>query len=329
MKNDLAAGRILKRARAVVSEEMAAMGKVSRRLGLDFVRAIRILRCCRGKVVVSGMGKSGLIARKIAATLSSTGCPAFFLNPAESLHGDLGSLDKRDVLVILSNSGETEEVIRVLPRAKELGVKVISLLGAKNSTIARGSDVVLDCWVTAEADALGLVPTASTTVCLVMGDALALVLSETKGLTSRQFARLHPAGSLGERLREKVGAVCRRGAALPMVKLDAGVKEISGVISRGGLGAVMVRGRGKRPVGIIVDGDLRRILSLGKSAELSARELMTKDPVTIKETESLSAAIQLMENKAIYQVVVVNARGAVVGLAHIHDLLGRGKVKIE
>ncbi len=329
MKNDLAAERILRRARAVVSEEMAAIGKVRRRLNQDFVQAIRILRRCRGKVVVSGMGKSGLIARKIAATLSSTGCPAFFLNPAESLHGDLGSLDKRDVLLILSNSGETEEVIRVLPRAKELGVKVISLLGVKNSTIARVSDVVLDCWVTAEAGTLGLVPTASTTVCLVMGDALALVLSETKGLTSREFARLHPAGSLGERLREKVGAVCRRGEALPVVKPGASVKEISGAISRGGLGAVMVLGHGNRLEGIIVDGDLRRTLSRGKFAKLTARELMTKNPVTVKETESLSAAIQLMESKAIYQVVVVNVRGAVVGLAHIHDLLGRGKIEIK
>ena len=329
MKNGISTGRILRRARRVMNEEMAAVGVIRGRLDESFVQAVRALRRCRGKVVVSGMGKSGLIARKIAATFSSTGCPAFFLNPAEGLHGDLGSLDKQDVLVLISNSGETEELTRILPRAKELGVRVISLLGAKSSTIAKASDVVIDCWVPSEAGKLGLAPSASTTGCLMVGDALAIVLSEIKGLTSRQFARLHPAGNLGERLKEKVGKACRRGKALPSVKPAAGVKEISRVIGRKGVGAALVMGEGRALQGIIVDGDLRRALGRGGAAKLSASDLMSRSPVTIAETESLSTALQVMEDREIYQLVVVDARRKVVGLVHIHDLLGRGKVKIE
>ncbi len=329
MKNDVATGRILRRARQVIKEEMAAVGKVRSRLDGSFPRAVRVLRRCRGKVVVSGMGKSGLIARKIAATLSSTGCPAFFLNPAEGLHGDLGSLDKQDVLLLISNSGETEELTRILPRAKELGVKIISLLGAGNSTLARQSGTVIDCSVPSEVGRLGLAPTASTAGCLVVGDALAIVLSETRGLTSGQFARLHPAGSLGERLKQSVGKVCRRGKALPVVRSESGVAEVSREISRKGLGAALVLSPAGGLRGIVVDGDLRRAIGRRGADRLLARDLMTRKPVTIKESENLSAALQLMEDKAIYQIVVVAPRGKVVGLVHIHDLLGRGKVKID
>lgn len=298
-----------------------------------FARAIDLLHDCTGRVVVTGMGKSGIIGRKIAATLSSTGTPALFLHPAEAIHGDLGILVKGDVVIALSASGETEEILRLLVQIKRLGVKLISFTcdeltnGAKRSTLAAAADVALDCSIAKEACSMGLAPTASTTTMLALGDALAVSLAEKRGFKEADFADLHPGGKLGKRLA-KVEQLMHAGNDIPTVAPETRMTDVIYEMSRKHLGMTTVVENCKL-LGVISDGDLRRQLEKhGRTPgskdvlELTARECMTANPRTITQDEFATAALAIMEEKKITSLVVVDGDRRVQGILHLHDLWG-------
>ncbi len=287
-----------------------------------FTVAVECLAECDGRVVVTGMGKSGLVARKIAATLSSTGTPSLFLHPAEALHGDLGAVVRGDVVLALSQSGETEEILNLLPTIKRLEAKLIVMTGEARSTLAQAADVVLDCSVVKEACPLGLAPTASTTTMLALGDALAVALAERRGFKEEDFADLHPGGKLGKRLA-RVGKLMHTGDAVPRVSPDTPMPDVIYEMSRKGLGITTVV-EGERLVGVISDGDLRRLLERrGKDAlELRAGECMTAAPRTIHPEEFATAALNWMEQRKITSLAVVDGEGRLQGLIHLHDLWG-------
>jgi arabinose-5-phosphate isomerase len=295
----------------------------------DFQEAIDLLYSCKGRVVVTGMGKSGIIARKVAATLNSTGTPALFMHPVEALHGDLGMIVHGDVVLAFSSSGETEEILRLLATIKRLRVPLIALTcdevyaANKNlSTLASSADVALDCSIAEEACSLGLAPTASTTTMLALGDALAVALSEKRGFKEEDFANLHPGGKLGKRLA-RVEALMHGGEAIPRVSTGTAMPEVIYEMSRKKLGMTAVVEDGKL-VGIISDGDLRRLLEKrGKDAlDLTAGECMTKNPKTISSAEFAATALAIMEEKKITSLAVVNQEGKLSGILHLHDLWG-------
>ena len=292
-----------------------------------FVRAVEILRDCRGRVVLTGMGKSGSIAQKIASTLASTGTPTFFLHPAEGGHGDLGMVVRGDVVVAVSNSGETGELIELLPAIKRIGLKLIALVGDRASTLARQSDVAIDVGVAEEACPIVGVPTASTTAALAMGDALAVALLEERGFTEQDFALLHPAGSLGRRLLWRVQDLMHVGEQLPVVSQGALMGEAVAEISRKKFGmAAVVDGAG-RLIGIITDGDLRRALQKGVDLlQRQVKECMTPHPKTIDKEALAAKALEMMERHAITALLVPDAEGRPVGVVHLHDLLKAGVV---
>ena len=321
----------------VVRTEAEALRALAERLAgpmaATFARAIDLLQGCSGRVVVTGMGKSGIIGRKIAATLSSTGTPALFLHPAEAIHGDLGILVKDDVVIALSASGETEEILRLLVQIKRLGVKLISFTcdelsnGAKHSTLAASADVALDCSIAKEACSMGLAPTASTTTMLALGDALAVALAEKRGFKEADFADLHPGGKLGKRLA-KVEQLMHAGDDIPVVGPDTRMTDVIYEMSRKHLGMTSVVENGKL-IGVISDGDLRRQLEKhGRTPgskdvlELTARECMTANPRTIAKGEFATAALAIMEEKKITSLVVVDGDRRVEGILHLHDLWG-------
>jgi arabinose-5-phosphate isomerase len=317
----------------VVRIEAAALHDLAERIAgpmaADFERAVELLDCCAGRVVVSGMGKSGLIGRKIAATFSSTGAPALFLHPAEAMHGDLGMVARGDVVVALSASGETEEILNLLAAIKRLSVPLISLTcdnlysnGAKRSTLAQAAEVALDCSIAQEACTLGLAPTASTTAMLALGDALAMALAEKRGFKEEDFADLHPGGKLGKRLA-KVSSLMHSGDAVPRVTADTKMPDVIYEMSRKKLGVTTVVER-DRLLGIISDGDLRRLLERrGKDAlELTAGECMTANPRTILPDAFATTALDLMEQRKITSLAVVDAAGVLQGVVHLHDLWG-------
>jgi arabinose-5-phosphate isomerase len=296
-----------------------------------FQRAVDLMFSCAGRVVVTGMGKSGLIARKIAATLSSTGTPALYLHPVEALHGDLGMVVRGDVVLALSASGETEEILTLLATIKRLQVPLITMTGdaitgARNdkknplSTLAAAADVALDCSVAQEACSLGLAPTASTTTMLALGDALAVTLSERRGFKEEDFANLHPGGKLGKRLA-RVESLMHTGDAMPCVSPSTKMPDVIYEMSRKKLGVAAVVEREKL-VGIISDGDLRRLLEQrGKDAmDLTAGEAMTRNPKTIRAEEFAATALAMMEEKKITSLMVVNGTGRLEGIVHLHDL---------
>jgi arabinose-5-phosphate isomerase len=300
-----------------------------------FEQAVDLLFCCAGRVVVTGMGKSGLIARKIAATLSSTGSPALYLHPVDALHGDLGMVVKGDVVLALSASGETEEMLALLATIKRLRVPLIAMTGDKTwedtekdgrpkhaSTLATAADVALDCSIAEEACALGLAPTASTTTMLALGDALAVTLSEKRGFKEEDFANLHPGGKLGKRLAH-VESLMHIGDALPCVSPKTKMPDVIYEMSRKKLGVTAVMD-GEKLVGIISDGDLRRLLEKrGKDVlDLTAGEAMTKNPRTISSAEFAATALALMEEKKITSLMVVDEAGKLEGIVHLHDLWG-------
>jgi arabinose-5-phosphate isomerase len=295
-----------------------------------FNRAVELIYGCAGRVVVTGMGKSGIIARKIAATLSSTGTPALFMHPVDAVHGDLGMVVRGDVVLALSSSGETEEILRLLATIKRLQVRLISMTGdpicgngaAKLSTLAGAADVALDCSVAKEACSLGLAPTASTTTMLALGDALALALSEKRGFKEEDFANLHPGGNLGKRLA-RVETLMHCGDAVPRVNPHTKMPDVIYEMSRKKLGVTAVV-EGERLVGIISDGDLRRLLEKrGKDVlDLTAAECMTRNPKTIAPGEFAASAIAIMEEKKITSLAVVNGDGELEGIVHLHDLWG-------
>lgn len=311
--------RSLEIARRVLSTEARAIQALTERLDEGFDRAIALLLDCRGRVIVTGMGKSGIISRKIAATLSSTGTSAFFLHPAEALHGDLGMVREDDVVLALSHSGETEELLRLLEAIRRIGAKLIALTGGRDSTLARAADVALDCGIAEEACPMNLVPTASTTAALAMGDALAMTLLEHKGFKEEEFARLHPGGKLGRRLL-RVAAAMHGGDQIPLVAAGTPMAQVIHEMSSKRLGMTCVAEDG-RLVGILTDGDLRRQMEANRDLlSLTAGDVMTKDPATI-EPECLAVdALRIMEERRITSLVVVGAGGRIDGVVHLHDL---------
>ena len=310
--------------------EAAAIERAARRIEPEKLQvAVTLLAGCQGKVILTGIGKSGFIARKIAATLTSTGTRAVFLHPSDALHGDLGILDSPDVVVLLSNSGETDEILGMLPYLKHRNVPIIAIVGNVNSTVARNADAVLDASVDRETCPFNLAPTASTTVALAIGDALALTVMQIKKLTPEDFALNHPAGRLGKRLTLRVADLMKQGADNPIVSPSASWLEVVSAITRGGLGAVNVVQDDGVLAGIITDGDLRRAIQKSKRADLenlSAELFMTSKPVTVRPGELAYTALQLMENRPsqISVLPVVDDEVRSVGLLRLHDLVRSG-----
>jgi arabinose-5-phosphate isomerase len=309
-------------AKKVLRIEAAAILGLVERLNGDFENAVQLLYECRGRVIVTGMGKSGIICRKIAATFSSTGTSAFFLHPAEAIHGDLGAIREDDVVVALSHSGETEELIRLLESLRRIGAKLIAITGSPGSTLARAADVTLDCSIAKEACPMNLVPTASTTASLALGDALAMTLLVQKGFREEQFASLHPGGKLGRRLMT-VEHVMTTAAAAPKVPLTAAMPDVIHEMSSKRLGMTCVVGDDDRIAGVITDGDLRRLMMTrppNAVLALAAQEAMTPNPLTIGRTLLAVEALRIMEAHQLTSVVVVAGAGKVEGVVHLHDL---------
>ncbi len=311
----------------VLEIEARAIAGLVDRLDYRFTDAVDLLYRCAGKVVVSGMGKSGLIGQKIASTLASTGTPAFFVHPAEGVHGDLGMLARRDVFIAISNSGETEEVLKLLPFVKRLSIPVIALTGKVQSTLAKNSEVVLDVSVREEACPMGLAPTASTTAALAMGDALAIALLEKRGFKEEDFAQFHPGGTLGRRLLLKVRDLMHQGEAIPRVDQRASAREAIMEMTTKKLGMTTVVDPQGRLQGVITDGDLRRFLEKGVDlATARAGDLASKQPKTIGPDDLAARAVQVMEQFSITSLVVLDGGGRMVGVIHMHDLLKSGVV---
>ncbi len=304
----------------VLEAEAAAIQGLAERLGEPFLRAVDLAAACTGKIVVTGLGKSGIICKKIAATLSSTGTPAIFLHAADALHGDCGLLARDDLILAISKSGETSEVLQILNVAKRLGLPVIAMPGERDSTLARYAEVVLDVSVAEEACPLGLAPTTSTAVALAMGDALAMALMDKKGFGKDDFASLHPAGSIGKKLL-RVGELMHRGESIPRVLRSTLMSDVIYEMSRKTLGMTTVTDEKGVLAGIISDGDLRRLLERSPNPmQLSAGEAMTKKPKTIYADELATSALAKMEELKITSLVVVDADMKVIGVIHLHDL---------
>lgn len=322
MSGDVDVRRLAERVLRLEAE--AILGLVAK-LDERFVCAVDLLRRCAGRVIVTGMGKSGLIGRKIAATLASTGTPAHFLHPAEGVHGDLGMVARGDVVVVLSNSGETDEVLAILPPLKRLGVPIVLMTGNPASTLARQCEVVLDVSVPEEACPMNLTPTCSTTAALAAGDALAMALLELRGLRPDDYAALHPRGTLGWRALFRVADLMRAGDALPVVTDAATLKDVVVEMTAKGLGMTTVVDRDGRLVGVITDGDLRRLLLRGASPDgQTAGSTATREPVCIAADELAAKALQLMEGRITSLVVIDEARRP-CGVIHLHDIL-RAKI---
>ena len=315
---------VLDSARRVLDIEEKSLSAMGSRLGEEFVKAIQVLSSCEGRVVFAGIGKSGLVCRKIAATFASTGTPALFVHPAESGHGDLGMLMRGDILVAVTYSGETEEIVRLLPAVKRLGIPVICMTGVKGSTMAKRADVVLDIFVKEEACPLGLAPTASTTVTMALGDALAVALFELRGFTEKDFALFHPDGALGRKLKT-VKDIMHTGEEIPAVTDSTKMKEALFEITSKKLGfTTVVDGKGNL-VGVITDGDLRRLMEKEEDVlSLLAGQIMTKDPRRIEESALAARALQVMEQFEITSLVVVDGSDRTVGVIHLHNILKAG-----
>jgi arabinose-5-phosphate isomerase len=306
-------------------EAEAIVGLVAK-LDERFDRAVALLHGCRGRVIVTGMGKSGLVGRKIAATLASTGTPAYFLHPAEGVHGDVGMVARGDVVLALSNSGETDEVLAILPPLKRLGVPIVLLTGKPGSTLARQSDVVLDVSVREEACPMNLAPTSSTTAALAAGDALAMVLLELRGLRPEDYAALHPRGSLGWRALFRVGDLMHTGEAVPVVAADAPMPDVILEMTRKRLGMTTVVDAAGRLLGVITDGDLRRLhLQAAAIADLTAAQVASPEPKVIGADDLAAKALEVMEAWAITSLVIVDEARHPVGVIHLHDIL-RAKI---
>jgi len=317
--------RLLAMADRVLRLEADGIAGLRARLDDRFVRAVELMHGCRGRVIVTGMGKSGLIGRKIAATLASTGTPAFFLHPAEGVHGDIGMVSREDLVLGLSNSGETDEMLAVLPAIKRLGVPLVLLTGSPGSTLARQADVVLDVGVAEEACPMNLAPTSSTTAALAMGDALAMALLDLRGLGPEDYAALHPRGSLGWRSLFRVRDLMHTGDAVPVVRETATMKEAIEEMSAKRLGMTTVVDEAGRLVGVITDGDLRRQqLAHGALLDRRAGDCMTTDPKRIGADELAARALALMEG-VMTSLVITDEAGRPAGVVHIHDIL-RAKI---
>lgn len=321
--------KILEEGIRVLRIESEAISGLIKRLDHRFVDAVNLCFSCQGHIVVIGMGKSGLIGKKISATFASTGTPAFFMHPSEGIHGDLGMISKNDLALTISNSGETEEILRILPSLKRIGLKLITLTGKVKSTLALHSEVVLDVSVSEEACSLGLAPTASTTATLAMGDALAVALLEKRGFRKEDFASFHPGGSLGRNLLLKVEDIMHQGVAIPKVRENTPMHEVILEMTAKKLGMTTVVDDTNTLIGVITDGDLRRFFESAnhKSTNLfslPAKTAMSLNPKTIRKDALAAEAVHLMENTAITVLISVDASGNVLGILHMHDLIKKG-----
>jgi len=315
---------IINRAKEVIRIEADAVLALQERIGEPFQCAVDLLLNCSGRVIVCGMGKSGIIGQKIASTLTSTGTAAFFLHPAEGVHGDLGAVLEDDIVICISNSGYTEEMLRLLPLFKRKAVPIIAMTGKVDSPLAQRSDIVLDIHVEEEACPFDVVPTASTTATLAMGDALALSLFQARGLTVEDFALLHPAGNIGRKLLLKVDDVMRTGNDIARVDKEAPLSKAILEITSKRLGATCVFSKGNL-CGIITDGDLRRLMEKKHDIhDLLAKDVMSADPITVHEGILAAKALRVMEEYSINQLIVLNEHGELAGMVHIHDLLKSG-----
>lgn len=321
---------MLEQARQVLRMEAEAVLEQVERIDEHFKAAVEMIMACPGRTVITGMGKSGIIGRKMAATLASTGTPSFYLHPAEGIHGDLGMVTEGDVVIALSNSGETGEVLHILPSLRRIGAKLIAMVGNPNSTLAKNSDIVLNVGVTREACPLGLAPTSSTTAALAYGDALALALLSKRKFTASQVAVFHPGGSLGRKLLLTVEDIMHSGTENPLVKADISVQDALFVITDKGLGAVSVVDDDNKMLGVLTDGDIRRGLSKGVDfLKRPVTELMTASPKTITKEKLAAQALHIMESnrpKPITVLPVVDAENHVIGLLHMTDLVRQGVV---
>ena len=316
----------LRLARETLDIEAAAVVGLKARLGDGFVRAVALMLAARGRVVVMGMGKSGHVGRKIAATLASTGTPTMFVHPAEASHGDLGMIQPQDVVLAISNSGESDELVAILPLVKRLGAPLVAITGRADSTLARHADAVLDGSVEKEACPLNLAPTASTTAQLALGDALAVALLDARGFRAEDFARSHPGGALGRRLLTRVADVMRAGDEVPRVGPEASFSALMREITHKGLGASAIVDADGRPVGIFTDGDLRRLVETGRDLRaLTAREVMHPRPRHIRDDALAAEAAEAMETHRITVLLVLDAGGRLVGAVNSNDLM-RAKV---
>ena len=313
--------------RRVLGIEARAVQALIQRLDGGFSEAVDLLYQCKGKVVVSGMGKSGLIGQKVAATMASTGTPSFFLHPADGLHGDLGMLARRDLLIAISNSGETQEILQLLPFMERMGIPVVAIVGRMSSTLAKNSTVALDVSVAEEACPMGLAPTASTTATLAMGDALAVALLEKRGFKKQDFAQFHPGGTLGRRLLVKVRDLMHKDQEIPQVQETALASEAILEMSAKKLGMTTVVERAGSLLGVITDGDLRRFVQQGGDfSKVSAGSLASRRPKLIGPDELAAKAVEMMERFAITTLVVADSAKRIVGVVHLHDLLKHGIV---
>ncbi len=321
---------ILCTAARVLRDEAEAVLSLAQKLDQEFEKAVSLIENAKGRVVLTGMGKSGHIARKIAATMASTGTPAFFLHPAEGIHGDLGMVTADDVVVAYSNSGETTEILNILPSLKRIGAKMIAVVGRTDSTLARNADAVLDAGVSKEADSLGLAPTSSTTAALALGDALAVTLMERNHFTADNFAVFHPGGSLGKKLLMTVSMVMHKGEDNPLISENASVKDALFVMTDKGLGAVSVVNAEGKLVGLLTDGDVRRGLKTGADfLSLPVSGVMTVAPLVISKEKLAAEALHTMEKHMPHPITVLpvaDEEGNAIGMVHITDLLKQGVV---
>lgn len=318
---------ILKEIKNAITIESEALGSLVNKVNDQASHAVEILFSCRGKVIVTGMGKAGLIGRKIAATLSSTGTPALYLHPAEALHGDLGIVTKEDVAIILSSSGNTDETVQLIPHFRRFQVKIISLTGMLNSNLALHSDVVIDISVEREADPLGVAPTASTTAMLAMGDALAVALIIKRGFTKNQFSIFHPSGNLGRKLLLKVVDLMNTGDDMPIVQENVKVRKAIIEMSLKKLGVAFIVNKNNHLIGIFTDGDLRRLVQNEfNPLEFEIKNTMSRNPITIKEDALAADALKLMEDHSIAVLPVVDEKHIPCGAIHLHHLVRAGLI---
>ena len=315
----------IKKGKEVFRLEAEAISSLIDKIDKPFVTAVNTIYNAKGRVIISGMGKSGIVGKKIAATLTSTGTAAFFLHPAEGVHGDLGIVHKDDVVICISKSGDTHELTQIIPNLKRLGVKIIAMTGNRRSRLAERSDIVLDVEVKQEACPNNLAPTSSSTAALVMGDALAVALLEKRNFSSKDFALLHPGGSLGKKLTMTIDDIMFTGDRLPLVTEDTILEKVIFEITSKRFGsACVVNGEGKLK-GIITDGDIRRLLEYKKDIwKTQAQEIMTKNPKTIKQGELTSVALKILTDYSIMQIIIVDDANIPQGIVHLHDLLEAG-----
>ncbi len=317
----------LQTAREVLDIEIEAIQAVRDELNHSFSRAMEELVACRGRIVLTGVGKSGLIARKMAATFSSTGSPAFFLHPVEGAHGDMGMLRSEDVVLSISNSGETEEVNSILSSIRSLDIRIVAITADPDSTMAQLADEVIKVKVPREACSLGLAPTSSTTATLAMGDAMAIGLMQSKQFGKKDFQKYHPGGFLGQRLRQNIHHLMHT-VDLPLADAHQSLEEALNILNKGGLGVVFITENQNKLVGVITDGDVRRMVCRKTwDSQDQVREYMTADPVRAGRDQSAASVLDTMEEKAITVLPVVDTRDRIQGVVHLHDLLGKGKLK--